>query len=662
MIRNFDEKLANPGKFKNDAYHNDPYLRALITRNERIPTWIYDSSSEGSCAVAREISDTIRMKQEKGEICVLGLAVGSAPVDVYSELIRMHHNEGLSFSNVVVFGVMEYYPIRPDALQSFNRNIRERFIQHVDLRDENIYYLDSTLEQSQIYSHCQWIERKIEELGGIDIQVLGIGTTGHIGLNEPGSSANSLTRLVSLDDVTRTEAASHFFGKDNVPQKAITLGIQTIMKASKIRLLAWGEGKASILARAIEGDISDEVPASILQNHTDVQCVIDMAAAADLTRIQTPWLLDSVVWTDRLIRKAVLWLSIKVNKPILKLTDRDYSDNGMGDLITEKGGSYSINIKVFNDLQHTITGWPGGKPNADDTNRPERKEPFPKRVIIFSPHPDDDVISMGGTMLRLVDQGHDVHVAYQVSGNIAVSDADVLRYLDFLRDFKERVETSDITDDFDAMDKKIRTFFSEKRHDAVDLKEIRQIKGLIRVGEAKAACRYANVKSDNVHFLNMPFYETGGVEKQPIGDADIKIIADLIRQVKPHQIYAAGDLSDPHGTHRVCLDAIFAAIDLLKNEAWMQECWVWLYRGAWHEWDIHQVEMAVPISPDELMRKRNAIFKHQSQKDGAMFMGGDNREFWQRAEERNRGTAKLYDELGMAEYEAVEAFVRYEFL
>ncbi len=661
MIDKFNEKISIAGKFKNEGYHNDPYLRSLITKYERIPTRIFNSSFDGSKAVANEIAETIEQKRKEGAKCILGLAVGSAPTEVYAELIRMHREEGLSFNNVVVFGIMEYYPINPDALQSFNRIIHEKFLKHVDIDKGNVYYLDGTINQENIYDFCREIERKIDELGGIDIQILGVGTTGHIGLNEPGSSLNSYTRLVSLDDITRTEAASVFFGKENVPRKAITLGIKTILKSKKVRLLAWGEGKAGILKRSIEGGQTDELPVSFLQNHNNVMVILDVAAGADLSRIKTPWLIDAIVWDDRMIRKAVVWLCQKLNKPILKLTDRDYNDNGMGDLLTEKGSAYEINIKVFNDLQHTITGWPGGKPNADDTHRPERKDPFPKRVIIFSPHPDDDVISMGGTMLRLVDHGHDVHVAYQVSGSIAVSDADVLRYLDFVRDYSATVEGEDTTI-LEEEHERIREFIRNKKHDTVDLPEVQTIKALIRTGEAKAACRYANVKLNNIHFLNMPFYETGGVEKNPLGLQDVKIIADLIKKVRPHQIYAAGDLSDPHGTHRVCLDAIFAAIEELKSEPWMKDCWVWLYRGAWHEWDIHQIEMAVPISPDELLRKRNAIFKHQSQKDGAMFLGGDNREFWQRAEERNRSTAKIYDELGMAEYEAFEAFVRYEFL
>ena len=660
MIHKFNEKIAISGAFKNDGYHNDPYLRSLITSHEKIPTKIYKSSTQGSKAVANEIASIIKIKELEDKYCILGLAVGSAPNEVYSELIRLHKKEHLSFKNVIVFGVLEYYPISPEALQSFNRLIREKFLNHIDIPEENINLIDSSIPQDKVYDFCVKFEAKIEKLGGIDMQVLGIGSTGHIGFNEPGSSVNSLTRIVSLDDITRTAAASDFFGKENVPRKAITMGIKTILSAKKIRMLAWGENKAGILAKAIEGNMSEELPASFLQKHEDARVVMDEAAGAELTRIKTPWLIDSVKWNDRLIKKAVVWLCQKVDKPILKLTDRDYNDNGMGDLLTEIGSAYDINIRIFNELQRTITGWPGGKPNADDSNRPERKDPPHKRVLIFSPHPDDDVISMGGTLLRLVDQGHDVHVAYQVSGSLAVSDADVLRYLDFVSDYSET-----ITEDHKMImeqHQKIRKFLENKKPDQVDLPEVRMVKALIRKGEAKAACRYAGVKDGNVNFLNLPFYETGGVEKKPIGKEDVNIIVDLIKRIKPHQIFAAGDLSDPHGTHRVCLDAIFKAIDVLKKEAWMRDCWVWLYRGAWHEWDIHQIEMAVPISPDELMRKRNAIFKHQSQKDGAMFLGGDSREFWQRAEDRNRGTAKTYDKLGMAEYEAFEAFVRYEFI
>jgi glucosamine-6-phosphate deaminase len=431
------------------------------------------------------------------------------------------------------------------------------------------------------------------------------------------------------------------------------------MKAKKIILMAWGDGKSDIIRKTVEGPILDQVPATFLQEHPNTLFVLDTAAASQLTKNRTPWLVDSINWDRFNVRRAVVWLCKRIDKPLLKLTDEDYNENGLGELLTEQGPAYNINIRVFNELQHTITGWPGGKPNADDTYRPERATPFPKRVLLFSPHPDDDVISMGGTFIRLVDQGHDVHVAYQTSGNIAVFDEEALRFADFMSDMADKFNLSDPISKklFDEVRDSIR----DKKIDSVDTPAVRNIKGIIRRGEAKAACRYVGIPDENVHFLDMPFYETGRVKKGPLGSADIKIIEDMIREVKPHQIYAAGDLADPHGTHRVCLDAIMQAVTNLKEESWMKDCWVWLYRGAWHEWDIEEIEMAVPISPEELLRKRRAIFKHQSQKDNVMFQGSDKREFWERVEDRNQSTAQLYDQLGLAEYEAIEAFVRWKF-
>ncbi|HDQ14020.1 MAG TPA: glucosamine-6-phosphate deaminase [Sediminispirochaeta sp.] len=650
MIKKFEKKISQAGHFKNPLNERDPYFRSLIEKFEHISTGVHASSTDGSISVAREIAEIIKANEKSGKRTVLALSGETAVGEVYTELIRLHRDEGLSFENTVVFSVMELLSLPGNVYQSYKRYLRDKFLQHINIREEHVFCLDGDMDQESVYRYCQETEKKISAYGGIDYLVLGIGRTGRIGYNEPGSSKNSLTRPVTLDDTSRTELAPVFLGKENVPRRAISLGVRTILGSKEIRLLAWGENKANILKRAIEEKVSEEVAASFLQEHPRARVVIDAAAAAELTRIKTPWLIDQVLWDDRLIRKAVVWLSGVVNKPILKLTDRDYGDHGMESLITEKGVAYNINISVFNDLQHTITGWPGGKPNADDSRRPERKVPFPKRIIIFSPHPDDDVISMGGTMLRLVEHGHDVHVAYQTSGNIAVSDSDVLRYVDFIRDFSSHFSEEGIVELID-----------QENSDLFDPRVARRIKSLIREGEAKAACRYAGVRAENVHFLNMPFYETGEVEKKPVGPEDIDLVADLIRRVKPHQIYAAGDLSDPHGTHRVCLEAIFTAVEKLRHEKWMEDCWVWLYRGAWQEWDIHHIEMAVPLSPDELKRKRTAIFKHQSQKDGAMFMGDDRREFWQRAEARNRGTAEAYDNLGLAEYEAIEAFVRYEF-
>jgi glucosamine-6-phosphate deaminase len=436
------------------------------------------------------------------------------------------------------------------------------------------------------------------------------------------------------------------------------MGVGTILNSDRVIMMAWGEGKAPIIREAVEGPVRESVPATYLQKHQNASVILDNASADQLTRQKTPWLLAACKWDDKLIRKGVVWLCQKVKKPVLKLTDEDYNEHGMGDLLTKYGPAYDINLKVFNELQHTITGWPGGKPNAEDTNRPERAEPFPKRAIIFSPHPDDDVISMGGTLIRLVEHGHEVHVAYQTSGNIAVFDDDVIRFVDFVSDYNDIFEME--PEEADAMLSEIKQFLQEKEPGQVDSDEIKRIKGLIRRGEAKAAARYCGIPEERLHFLDMPFYETGRVKKKPLSQKDVDIIVDLLREVKPQQVYAAGDLSDPHGTHRVCLKAIFTALGECKDDDWFDDCYVWLYRGAWQEWDINEIEMAVPLSPQELEKKRRAIFKHQSQKDRPLFPGPDEREFWQRSESRNRGTAQLYDKLGFAEYEAIEGFVRYK--
>lgn len=626
---------------------------------EKIPVKIFDSSDDASSFCAREIATLIKSRQQEGKPCVLGLATGSTPTRVYAELVRMHKKEGLSFKQVHTFNLDEYYPMEPAALQSYVRFMNEHLFNHIDIPKENINIPDGTLPKDKVTEFCVAYEKKIESLGGIDIQVLGIGRTGHIGFNEPGSSEKSLTRLITLDQVTRIDAASDFFGEENVPRKAITMGVGSILKAKRVIMMAWGEGKAAVIKKAVEGPVTDQIPSSFLQKHDNCLVVLDGAAASELVRFKTPWLLDSIGWNDRMIRKAVVWLCQQVNKPVLKLTNNDYMEHGMADVVTEYGSAYQVNIKVFNELQHTITGWPGGKPNADDTHRPERAAPFPKRAVLFSPHPDDDVISMGGTFIRLVDQGHQVHVAYQTSGNIAVFDDDAIRFADFVRDFNEQFGLS--KEDGEKFYNKVVQSIRKKGPGQIDSPEVLKIKGMIRRGEAKAGCRYVGIPDEQIHFLDMPFYETGLVKKKPIGEDDVKLIVDLLQKVKPHQIYAAGDLSDPHGTHRVCLAAIFEAINRLKKEDWMKDCWVWLYRGAWQEWDIDQIEMAVPLSPDELMRKRRAVFKHQSQKDSAMFPGSDKREFWMRAEDRNHATANAYNKLGLAEYEAMEAFVRYHF-
>ena len=630
------------------------------TTFEKLPVTIFEKSSEGAVSVAQEIAGLIRNKQKIGEKIVLGLATGSSPIGVYKELIRLHKEEGLSFKNVVTFNLDEYYPMPPDELQSYVYFMYEQLFNHIDIPPENVHIPDGTLSIEKVKDYCRAYEQKIVDCGGLDLQLLGIGRTGHIGFNEPGSSITSATRLVKLDPLTITDAAKDFIKEEYVPLRALTMGVGTIMKARKIILMAWGEGKAKILQETVEGKVSDEVPASFLQQHPNAEVVVDQWAALELTRIKTPWLVGMCAWDDNLIRRAVVWLSLKMRKPILKLTDEDYKDGSLSDLLAEAGNAYSLNIKVFNTIQHTITGWPGGKPNSNDAQRPERAFPALKRSLIFSPHPDDDVISMGGTLLRLVDQGHDVHVAYQTSGNIAVFDDDARRYADFALDLAEKLNVGVV--DTQREHAEVVEFLKYKKLGEEDSLLVQDIKALIRKSEAAAACRFCGVKEQNVHFMNMPFYETGQVKKKPLGEADIQEVVDILQEIRPHQIFAAGDLRDPHGTHRVCLDAIFAALARLKGrEAWVEDCYLWLYRGAWQEWDIEEIEMAVPISPEELMRKRKAIFKHQSQKDSAVFPGNDKREFWQRSEDRNHATAKLYDQLGLTEYEAMEAFVRYRF-
>ena len=627
--------------------------RTDITRFEKLHVEVFENSDVASVAVANEIASLIRQKEQKGEPCILGLATGSSPISVYRELVRQHKEEGLSFKNVITFNLDEYYPMEKESVHSYWYFMQEHLFGHVDIPIENIHIPDGTLDIGEVYEACMEYEKKIKSYGGLDFQLLGIGRTGHIGFNEPGSHSRSLTRLITLDHLTRIDASVEFLGMDNVPKRALTMGIDTIKEAKRIILMAWGHKKAEIIARTVEGEVSSEVPATYLQGHSNTTFVLDNEASAELKRFKTPWLVGPCQWSDFLTRKAIIWLSGHTQKPILKLTERDYNNNGMSDLLAIEGSAYELNIKMHNTLQHTITGWPGGKPNVDDSTRPERAVPAKKRVIIFSPHPDDDVISMGGTFLRLVNQGHDVHVAYQTSGNIAVADHDALRFIEFANELQPDKGSGLLSE----LLKDIRT----KNDSETDSPGVRKVKGLIRKGEAAAAARYCGLEEHQIHFLNMPFYETGKTKKAPIGQEDVDVIKDLITKVKPHQIYAAGDLADPHGTHRVCLDAIFRSVEQLKAEPFMKDCWLWLYRGAWHEWAPYEIEMAVPLSPKEVEKKRTAIFFHQSQKDGVMFQGEDSREFWQRAEERNRKTASIYNQLGLTEYEAMEAFVRYNF-
>lgn len=630
------------------------------TRFEKVPVTVYENQLIASKTVARRIAALIKRKQEQGEHAVLGLATGATPVKMYEELVRLHKEEGLSFKNVITFNLDEYYPMKPTSRQSYVTFMHEVLFSHIDIPSENIYIPDGTLPQEEIANYCIAYENKIGELGGLDLQILGIGRTGHIGFNEPGSAPNSGTRLVTLDDLTRRDASRDFGGKENVPTKAITMGIGTIFKAREIILMAWNTKKADIIKKAVEGEISSEVPATYLQLSDNTEFVLDQDAASALTRFNTPWLVKDCVWDPPMIKKAVIWLSGKVNKPILKLTDEDYNNNGMAQLATEKGPAYNINIHVFNKLQHSITGWPGGKPNADDSQRPERAEPAKKTSLIFSPHPDDDVISMGGTFIRLVDQGHDVHVAYQTSGNTAVWDTDVLRYVEFAIDFKKSI--GEDSTKLKGIYEEMRAFIEKKQPNEIDLPEIRDVKAFIRKTEAIAGARYAGLEDENIHFMALPFYETGKTVKNPVTDKDVELTIDLLQRLRPHQIFAAGDFADPHGTHLVCFRIVVQAMEhLRKTEEWARDCWLWMYRGAWHEFEIHEIEMAVPLSPQEVERKKNAIFQHQSQKDRPVFPGDDEREFWVRAQERNRETAINYDRLGLANYEAMEAFVRWKF-
>ena len=628
---------------------------------EHVACRVFPHARDANRVVAQEIATLIRARAAEGRPCVLGLATGSTPVGIYDELVRMHHEEDLSFAGVVTFNLDEYYPMQPDELQSYIRFMREYLFDHVDIDPANIHIPDGTLPEAAVAEFCRKYEADIAAAGGIDIQLLGIGRTGHVGFNEPGSARTSRTRRITLDGVTRIDAASDFFGEEYVPRQAITMGVGTILDARQVILLAFGEHKAPILARAVEGEVTPSVAASFLQEHPSAQIVLDQAAAAELTRCKCPWVLGPVEWDQRVIRKAVIWLAGRLDKPILKLTEQDYNEEGLQDLLAEHGSAYDINIAVFRHLQGTINGWPGGKPahakQPGDRMRPH-DDIFPKRVLVFSPHPDDDVISMGGTLTRLAEQGHEVHVAYQTSGNIAVFDDDTARFVEFVTDFNRMFDID--PDRTSQLEAHVDEFLRKKKAGQVDSDQVRRIKGLVRRCEARAGARCCGVPAERLHFLEMPFYETGRVKKKPLSESDIEMIVALLREFEPHQIYAAGDLSDPHGTHRTCLSAVLQGCQRVGSDAWYAACEVWLYRGAWQEWGPHEMDMAVPLSPQEVLRKRTAIFKHESQKDRALFPGPDMREFWQRAEARNAETARVYDALGLAEYEAIEGFVRWD--
>ena len=632
----------------------------MLESFEKVPVQIYKNSTEGSNAVAAQIAALIKEKQAKKLPCVLGMATGTTPILLYKELVRLHKEEGLSFKNVVTINLDEYYPIEKSAYQSYWSFMHRHLFDLVDIDPKNIHLPNGEWTKENLKESCIAYEQTIEKIGGIDLQILGIGKNGHIGFNEPGSSFNSKTRVIHLDQQTRIANTYEFHDLNKVPKLAITVGISSIMKAKKIVLLAWGD-KASIVAKSIEGDVTEQIPATVLQNHDDCTFVIDELASSELTRNKAPWLTGSNEWTPNMIKSAVISLALKLGKTVLSLTADDYKENSLSDLLVLKESVYDINLQVFYMLRDTITGWPGGKPNAVIPAHPERSAPHPKKVLIFSPHPDDDIISMGGTFMRLQEQGHDVHVAYQTSGNIAVTDEFVTRFLDFAVGFEDLFGIDNKKSQEILIN--ARKFLAEKQTTHLDTAEIRAIKGLIRRCEAKATCRYVGLKDTNYHFLDLPFYETGAIDKKPMSELDIRITMDLLKELKPHQVFCAGDLADPHGTHKVCLEIIFESLRRLKasGETWVKDCWVWLYKGAWQEWAVSEIEMAVPMSPDQVLKKRFGIFIHQSQKDSVPFQGSDSREFWQRAEIRNANTADLYASLGLTKYAAIEAFVRWHY-
>jgi glucosamine-6-phosphate deaminase len=628
---------------------------------EKIPVKIFPDQKDGSIYVAQQIATLIREKQSKKEKCVLGLATGSTPKTLYAELVRMHRKEKLSFKNVITFNLDEYFPINNNALQSYNRFMKSHLFDHIDINPKNIHILNGEIKKENIKENCRHYEKLIQDAGGIDLQILGIGNNGHIGFNEPGSGIYSKTRLINLDNSTRIANAYEFANISQVPRLAITMGISNITQSKKIILMAWGTAKASVIKKSVEDDDTEQVPASLLQNHDDVTFVVDKAAASELTRNKSPWLTGDCEWTPKMIKRAVVNMALKLKKPVLSLTNSDYNEYGLSDLLVDKGEAYEINLQVYYMLRDSITGWPAGKPNVHLPEHPERSEPYPKKVIIFSPHPDDDIISMGGTFQRLYDQGNDVHVGYQTSGNIAVTDEFVTRFLDFAVGFED-IAGIDTRKSGKILDN-ARKFLARKKSNQVDTPTIRSIKGLIRRGEAKAACRYVGIPDENIHFLDLPFYETGTIEKKPMSEKDVKLTMELLRKIKPHQVYCAGDFADPHGTHIICFNAVVEALKRIKaaGDTWVKECWLWLYKGAWQEWNIEEIEMAIPMSPDQVLKKRFGIFIHQSQKDMVPFQGSDSREFWQRAEERNSTTANLYADLGLTHYAAMEAFVRYHY-
>ncbi len=635
-----------------------PEEGGLIARNlpddilhgyDKIYTEVHPDSTIASRKIADQVADAVTLfsKEHPGTLFRLGLTTGESPASLYKVLTRYYKEGRISFKNVAVYSIDEYYPSSPNEMQSRNHRLHQELLGNVDILPENIHVPDGRIPHEAISSYCADFD---EAARGLDMLIMGIGEQGQVGFNEAGSSENSRTRTVLLSYQSRKRQAGNFNGDLAVtPKQAITMGIGTMMSAKKVILMAWGEDKVAAVARVAEGEIGSDCPASFFQNHHDVRLYVDEVSGSQLTRVVAPWLIGPCEWTPKFRRKAVVWLCQKVGKPILKLTHADYLQNSLEELIENVGSVNKVNIDVFNDLQHTISGWPGGKPGVDDSTRPVSSKPFPKRVLVFSPHPDDDVISMGGTLIRLQHQGHDVHVAYQTSGNVAVHDSVVMQHIDAAAQLGYGDRTAEV-----------QALVDSKVPGEPEPRELLNIKAAIRRSEARGACHSFGMKDDHIHFLNLPFYESGGIRKLPCTQADVDIIKNLMNEVRPHQIYMAGDLADPHGTHRVCTEAALEAFYELEEEGaeWIKDCHIWMYRGAWMEWELSRVDMAVPLSPDEVVEKRHAIYRHLSQKDIVPFPGEDPREFWQRAEDRTHATAKAYDELGMAEYQAIEVFLK----
>jgi len=626
-------------------------------RFERIPTEVFADAETACRALAARIAGEIRHRAAEGRPYVLGLATGSTPLPLYRELIRLHRREDLSFANVVAFNLDEYYGLSRSHPESYWVFMREQLFAHLDIPEDHIHLPEGTVPRSEVYGHCAGYETAIEAAGGIDLQILGIGRSGHIGFNEPGSRPDSRTRLVTLDPVTRRDAARDFVGEENVPRHALTMGVATILDARQVVLLAWGRAKAEAVARAVEGEESDALPASFLQSHPNAAILLDPAAASELTRVRHPWRVGPVEWTPAMTGKAVAWLSSRVSKPILKLIEDDYRENSISELITERGSAYQLNIEAFNRFQHTITGWPGGKPGAGESHRPERAAPHPKRALALSPEPRDDTIGMGGTLHRLVDQGHEVTLVYLTSGDLAVPDGDALR---LSRIFAELDLEQDSAPPNEKLIARVHEELGRKGPFDPDSPELRYLKGLIRREEARAASQQCGVHPSSTVFLDLPFYQNGRYRSFAPGPDDLAKVVRLLRDVRPHQVYATGYLQDPSSVPGICFDLLSQALEACRDEPWFADCRIWLYRGAEAEWEIHDIDMAVPLSPSELQNKVQGIYQHQSQRGQTPFHAESGEEIWQQAAERNKHTAALYDALGLPEYEAIEAFHRYQ--